>query len=164
MAEYPKHESLNAKGCMSYNNPIHFAHLARSAFSRFCFTVTLTFLVCQGANAGDIVIISNSKISLSPDEVKDIYIGKKQFAGSTRLSPVDNAALQEAFLHGFLIMLSVRTRISALAASIAATVSPSVTKPARPSSSVCTSCSVLFALFMNTFKACRVSSGVGGRG
>jgi ABC-type phosphate transport system substrate-binding protein len=70
----------------------------KSIFFRFCSTVVLAFLICQGANAGDIVVISNSEITISTDEVEDIYTGEKQFAGSTRLIPVDNAALQESFL------------------------------------------------------------------
>lgn len=70
----------------------------RSTCFRFCFAITLAFLVCQVANAGDIVVISNSEITISADELEDIYTGEKQFAGSTRLVPVDNAALQEGFL------------------------------------------------------------------
>ena len=80
----------------------------RSMFFRFCSAFTLVLLVCQGANAADIVVISNSETTLSADEVEDVYIGEKQFARSTRLIPVDNAALQESFLANLLQMDSVR--------------------------------------------------------
>jgi ABC-type phosphate transport system substrate-binding protein len=58
----------------------------------------LALLACQGANAGEIVVISNLEINVSPDEIEDIYTGEKQFSGSTRLVPIDNAVLQESFL------------------------------------------------------------------
>ena len=80
----------------------------KSKLVRFCLVATLVFLVCQGASAGDIVIISNSEATVSADEVGDVYIGEKQFAGSTRLIPVDNASLQESFLANFLQMDTVR--------------------------------------------------------
>lgn len=75
-----------------------------SAIFRFWFCFALTLLSCQVANAGDIVVISNSEIAVSPDEVRDIYTGEKQFSGSTLLVPVDNAALQENFLSAFMQM------------------------------------------------------------
>lgn len=80
----------------------------KSTFFRFCPAVTLALLVCQGANAGDIVVISNSEITISADEIEDVYIGEKQFAGSTRLIPVDNAALQEDFLARLMRMDTVK--------------------------------------------------------
>lgn len=80
----------------------------KSTFFRFCSAVTLALLVCQGANAGDIFVISNSGISISADEIEDVYIGEKQFAGSTKLTPVDNAVLQESFLARFMRMDTVK--------------------------------------------------------
>lgn len=79
-----------------------------SAIFRFWICFALTLLSCQVANAGDIAVISNSEIAVSPDEVDDIYTGEKQFSGSTLLIPVDNAALQENFLSAFLQMDTVK--------------------------------------------------------
>ena len=64
----------------------------------------LALSVSQGANAGDVIVISNPGIIISADEVKDIYLGEKQFAGSTKLAPVDNAAVQSQFLFQFIQM------------------------------------------------------------
>jgi len=79
-----------------------------SALFRFWFCLALTLLLCPAANAGDIVVISNSEIAVSPDEVRDIYTGEKQFSGSTQLVPIDNAALQEDFLSAFMQMDTVK--------------------------------------------------------
>jgi hypothetical protein len=50
------------------------------------------------AFAGDVVVICNLDVKLQSTEVKDVFIGEKVFAGSVRLVPVDNAALQAGFL------------------------------------------------------------------
>jgi len=78
--------------------------MMKSATFRFCSAAMLALLVSQGANAGDVIVISNPGITISADEVKDIYLGEKQFAGSTRLVPVDNAAVQSDFLSRFMQM------------------------------------------------------------
>lgn len=70
----------------------------KSHIFKACFAAILLLLAIQGANAGDIVIISNPEISVSSDEVRDIFLGEKQFAGSTKLVVIDNAALQGNFL------------------------------------------------------------------
>lgn len=79
-----------------------------SALFRFWFCLALLLLSCQAAIAGDIVVITHSGIAVSPDEVRDIYTGEKQFSGSTQLIPVDNAALQEDFLSAFMQMDTVK--------------------------------------------------------
>lgn len=75
-----------------------------SIFFRFFSPVLLSLLLSHAANAADLVVISNQGITLSAGEVKDIFLGEKQFAGSTKLIPVDNAALQESFLSRFMQM------------------------------------------------------------
>lgn len=70
----------------------------KSHIFKACFAAILLLLASQGANAGDIVIISNPEISVSADEVRDIFLGEKQFAGSAKLVVIDNAALQGNFL------------------------------------------------------------------
>jgi len=76
----------------------------KSHIFKACFAAILLLLAVQGANAGDIVVISNSNISVSADEVRDIFLGEKQFAGSTKLVVIDNAAMQSGFLSKFLNM------------------------------------------------------------
>jgi hypothetical protein len=48
--------------------------------------------------AGDLYVVAGSGVVLSADEVREVFLGDKQFAGSVKLSPVDNASLQADFL------------------------------------------------------------------
>jgi hypothetical protein len=50
------------------------------------------------AAAGDIFVICHAPVSLTADEVKDVYFGDKGFAGAVKLAPADNSAQQAAFL------------------------------------------------------------------
>jgi hypothetical protein len=43
-------------------------------------------------------VIAHPSVSLDADEVRDLYLGERQFAGSLRLVPVDNHALRPEFL------------------------------------------------------------------
>jgi ABC-type phosphate transport system substrate-binding protein len=78
--------------------------MMKSLIFKACSVAMLFFLVTQGANAGDIVVISNSGIVVSADEIRDIFLGEKQFAGDTKLVVVDNAALQVGFLAKYMHM------------------------------------------------------------
>jgi len=48
--------------------------------------------------AADIYVVANAALALSPEEVRDAYLGDKQIAGGTKLVPMDNAAQQKEFL------------------------------------------------------------------
>lgn len=52
----------------------------------------------------DVYVISNSGAQLASTDVRDVFIGEKQFAGSVKLVPVDNGALQEKFLEAVMKM------------------------------------------------------------
>ena len=56
------------------------------------------------AQAADLVVIANPSLTLTGGDVREIYLGEKQFAGSVRLAPVDNSAAQEEFLRRVLSM------------------------------------------------------------
>jgi ABC-type phosphate transport system substrate-binding protein len=43
-------------------------------------------------------VIANAAVVLSADEIRDVFLGEKQFAGSLKLVPVDNSSLQGEFL------------------------------------------------------------------
>ena len=62
-------------------------------------TVLLAAMVC-GSNvwAGDVYVIANAGVGLSGDEVRDVFVGEKQLAGSVKLVPLDNASAQADFL------------------------------------------------------------------
>lgn len=46
----------------------------------------------------EVVVIANSGTQIAPADVADIFLGEKQFAGPTKLVPVDNGPQQESFL------------------------------------------------------------------
>lgn len=61
-----------------------------------------TLLVCGVLSAtpvfaGDVYLISNSAIKLTASDVRDVFLGEKQFLGNTFLAAVDNAAAQADF-------------------------------------------------------------------
>lgn len=54
--------------------------------------------LCGPAAADGLVVVTNPAVTLSPDDVRDVFLGEKQIAGSTALIPVDNASAQAGFL------------------------------------------------------------------
>ena len=58
------------------------------------------------AAAADLYVIASAGVELQPGDVRDVFLGEKQFAGSVRLHPVDNAVAQEAFLSRVMHMSS----------------------------------------------------------
>jgi ABC-type phosphate transport system substrate-binding protein len=60
--------------------------------------LALTALVPVLGMAADVYVVANGNLELSPDEVRDVFLGDKQVAGNTKLVPLDNAALQKDFL------------------------------------------------------------------
>lgn len=54
-------------------------------------------LAAWSAHAGDLYVVSGAAVNLSADEVREVFLGDKQFAGSVKLSPVENSALQADF-------------------------------------------------------------------
>jgi len=53
--------------------------------------------VLAPCRAADVYVVSGPNVALSPDEVRQVFLGDKQFAGNTKLNPVENAALQGEF-------------------------------------------------------------------
>ena len=70
--------------------------------SRFEPLALFALLLCLGvapqASAGDLYVICASGVSLSMAEVRDVFLGEKQFAGAVKLAPADNGAAQADFL------------------------------------------------------------------
>ena len=50
------------------------------------------------AVTSDLYVVCNVNVALQPNDVRDVFIGEKSFAGSARLTPADNLAAQAAFL------------------------------------------------------------------
>ena len=59
---------------------------------------------CAFARAADLYVICNTHVSLSAADVRDLFLGEKQFAGTVKLVPVDNGAAQVMFLDKILKM------------------------------------------------------------
>jgi len=59
---------------------------------------------CVVARAADLYVVCNAHVSLSPADVRDLFLGEKQFAGAVKLVPVDNGAAQTLFLDKVLKM------------------------------------------------------------
>jgi len=58
----------------------------------------LVSLACAGARGADIYVIANPQVKLSPEDVREIYLGDKEFSGDVRLAPVDNQAALAGFV------------------------------------------------------------------
>jgi ABC-type phosphate transport system substrate-binding protein len=70
----------------------------KSKIFRVCSTAIFLLLASTFANAAGVVVIANPNVSVSADDVRDIFLGEKQFAGDVKLVVIDNAAMQNTFL------------------------------------------------------------------
>jgi hypothetical protein len=59
---------------------------------------------CAVARAADLYVICNSRVQLTAGDVRDLFLGEKQFAGALKLVPVDNSTAQIVFLEKLLKM------------------------------------------------------------
>jgi hypothetical protein len=57
--------------------------------------VPLLLSPAQQVGAGELV--AHASVTLSADEVRDVFLGEKQLAAGVKLVPVDNAAVQQEF-------------------------------------------------------------------
>lgn len=65
--------------------------------------LTLANLPVAG-RAEDLYIICHPSVTLSPADLRDVFLGEKQFAGPVRLLPADNSAARATFLEKVLRM------------------------------------------------------------
>ena len=74
--------------------PLLAAHRVRCAW------LLATALAAGSAAAvpADLYVVCNANVTLRAEDVRDVYIGEKSFAGTARLVPADNIAAQAAFL------------------------------------------------------------------
>ncbi|WP_428509015.1 hypothetical protein [Roseateles sp.] len=64
----------------------------------FATALTAALLLSQTAQAGDVFMIANANVTLSADEIREVFVGDKQTAGGAKLAPMDNSAAQADFL------------------------------------------------------------------
>ena len=43
-------------------------------------------------------VVTNPGVTLAVSDIRDVYVGEKQFAGSIKLVPVDNGSVRDQFL------------------------------------------------------------------
>jgi hypothetical protein len=60
-------------------------------------TAALLAAATASSWAGDLFVVVHPSVTLSADEVREVFMGDKQFAGSVKLVPVENASLQADF-------------------------------------------------------------------
>src|SRR5438876_12304263 len=58
----------------------------------------LLSLGCGSALGADIYVIAGPDVILSPEDVRELYLGDKEFSGQVRLVPVDNQAALSEFV------------------------------------------------------------------
>lgn len=65
-------------------------------------------IFATAAGAGDLYVICSAGVTLQPGEIRDVFLGEKGFAGSTKLIPADNSAAQSVFLEKVLKLDGVK--------------------------------------------------------
>jgi hypothetical protein len=63
---------------------------------RWAAVILAAALAATEGRAGE--LIAHPSVSLTTAEIRDLFLGEKQFAGGIKLVPVNNAALQPQFL------------------------------------------------------------------
>ena len=73
-------------------------------------TLVVAFIIAGSgqAHAQGLFIIANTATRIAAGDIKEVFTGEKQFAGSTKLIPVDNGSAQEIFLSTALGMGAAR--------------------------------------------------------
>ncbi len=68
----------------------------------------LATFVLEGSAAADpdgsLYVICHPSVSISAADLRDVFLGEKQFAGAVRLAPADNSAARATFLERVLKM------------------------------------------------------------
>lgn len=64
----------------------------------------LALASAAAARAAGLIIIANPDVNLAAADIKEVFLGEKQFAGPVKLVPVDNAVAQEEFLRRAIAM------------------------------------------------------------
>jgi hypothetical protein len=59
---------------------------------------TLLSLGSGSALGADIYVIADPNVQLTPEDIRDLYLGDKEFSGQVRLVPVDNQAAFSEFV------------------------------------------------------------------
>lgn len=69
-----------------------------------CMTLMAVSLVLHMFQRPDVVVVAHPQARVTMSDVRETYVGEKEFNGQTRLIPVDNTALQPTFIERVLTM------------------------------------------------------------
>ena len=75
----------------------------QTTLTLWIFSLLLAGVSCR-AVADDLYVACHAGVAISPADVRDVFLGEKQFLNTVRLAPVDNLAAQPAFLEKVLKM------------------------------------------------------------
>jgi len=67
-------------------------------------TALLFPAAASAADTPELYVVCNVAVTLAGDEIRDVFLGEKNFAGSLKLDPVDNSVAQAEFLRRVLAM------------------------------------------------------------
>jgi hypothetical protein len=70
----------------------------------FIFVAALGFLGGARAYASDIFIVAHPDVYLTSRDIRDVFLGNKEFSADKRVVPVDNLAVQAQFTSKVLAM------------------------------------------------------------
>ena len=73
-----------------------------------CTSGVLSLAAVPALALADVYVIANSATAVTDADIRDIFLGDKQLAGSTKLVPVDNGPAQDEFLSKALKMESAK--------------------------------------------------------
>jgi hypothetical protein len=78
----------------------------RSASSRYLAPLAALLLagLAAAADAEDLYVICHPSVPLAAGDLRDVFLGEKQFAGAVRLAPADNSSARDTFLEKVLKM------------------------------------------------------------
>ena len=87
-----------------------------------------TLLAAAGtaARADDLYIICNVQPSITAADVRDLFVGEKQFVGATKLVPIDNSVAQGLFLDRILKMTAAKYSVTWIKKSFRDGINPPV--------------------------------------
>jgi len=67
-------------------------------------TLFIAAILATAPAFADVYLVANGSLALSADDARDVFLGEKQLAGSVKLVPFDNSAVQGEFLSRVLHM------------------------------------------------------------
>ena len=83
----------------------------QTTLTLWIFSLLLAGISCR-AVADDLYVACHAGVAISPAEVRDVFLGEKQFLNTVRLVPVDNLAAQTGFLEKVLKMNDVKYSVT----------------------------------------------------